>query len=300
MNLTRSLRVAFAVLLAVHLASAFASVALLGRMRPAIGRIIEQNVRSLEAAEDMLAVLAAAGGEAPTLADAERFRAAFQRAAENITDTREEPLIESMRQQLEPALSGDRAAIQSVTASLRDLAAVNRSDMQEADERAKQLGSAGAWAVVFLALLTLSGGLVALRRLDRSVLRPLEELYDVVDRHRAGELHRRCGPATTAASELSTIMRLINRILDEGSQGVRRAPADEADRSTLLQLLDRLEGATFVLETDGKIIAANRQGMDALADDDDLRDRLTRAVQDGAEGVDVVVVDDDRRIATVG
>ena len=50
MNLTRSLRIAFAVLLVVHLASAFASVALLGRMRPAIGRIIEQNVRSLEAA----------------------------------------------------------------------------------------------------------------------------------------------------------------------------------------------------------------------------------------------------------
>lgn len=297
MQLTRSLRLGFVVLLAVHLATAFTAVALLGRMRPAIELIIQDNVRSLEAVEEVLALLA------DPLADNrdERAQAAFERAARNVTNEDERPAIDLIGINLDKALGGDDEAVAVVASQLRRLAAINRRDLESSDRRAQQLGSAGAWTVVILTLFTLAFGVVARRRLDAQVLGPLEELHEVVDELGEGHALRRCRPNLVAAGELGQIMRAFNRLLDERDE--HRAPDPDAkhldvtaDRGVLLALLEDLDGPSAVLTSDGKLIAASRQLMDEIATSDDVMPRL-RSAEDG-KGARVRPIGD-RRIVTL-
>ncbi len=297
MQLTRSLRLGFVVLLAVHLATAFTAVALLGRMRPAIELIIEDNVRSLEAIEEVLSVLS------DPLVDNrdERAHAAFDRAAKNVTNEEERPVIDLIGIHLDKALGGDDEAVAVVSSQLRRLAEINRRDLETSDRRAQQLGSAGAWTVVILTLFTLAFGVVARRRLDAQVLGPLEELHEVVDELGEGHALRRCRPNVAAAGELGQIMRAFNRLLDEHDE--HRAPDPDAkhldvtaDRGVLLALLEDLHGPSAVLTDEGKLIAASRELMDQIAEDDELMPRL-RSAEDG-KGARVRAVGD-RRIVTL-
>lgn len=297
MQLTRSLRLGFVVLLAVHLATAFTAVALLGRMRPAIELIIEDNVRSLEAIEEVLAVLSDPLVENRN----ERAHAAFERAAQNVTNEDERPVIELIGINLDKALAGDEEAVAVVASQLRRLAEINRRDLETSDRRAQQLGSAGGWTVVIVTLFTLAFGVVARRRLDAQVLGPLEELHEVVDELDEGHALRRCRPNLAAAGELGQIMRIFNRLLDERDE--HRAPDPDAkhleataDRTVLLALLEDLEGPSAVLSSEGRLIAASRDLMDRIAEDDEVMARL-RSTEDG-EGARVRVLGD-RRLITL-
>ena len=243
MQLTKGLRLAFLALLALHLVSAFAAIGLLGRMKPAIKRVIQQNVYSLEAVEAMLGELAK--GE---LGEEEHFAAALERAQDNITNEREAPLVAQVRDRMGDVFVGDVQARALVVTDLRELAELNRADIVAANQEAKRLGSAGAWAVAILAFLTLVAGLVALRRLDRRVLLPLEELHDVLLAVRRGEPRRRCQPMNVAASELARSMAMINRLIDDRSEALATASVaehmalvglEDDDRATLLHLLAR-------------------------------------------------------------
>ncbi|MEM9696774.1 MAG: hypothetical protein AAGA56_29835 [Myxococcota bacterium] len=284
MTLTRGIRFAIGLLISVQLASAFASVALLARMRPAIGRIIENNVYSLEAAEAMLSTLAVSGREPFRGEAAVEFRDAFARAAANITDERETDIIARIERRLDAAFEGDMEARREVARALLDLTEVNRQDLEREDLEAQRLGTGGAWAVVLLALLTLSGGLVVLRRLDRRVLHPLEELHDVAERVQKGDRHRRCKPDLLAASELKEVMDTLNGLVD-AQLSVRETPeADDDDRPTILSLLDARAEPTLVIGEKGAVVAANHAGLSALADDDTLRPRLRALLAgEGAE-----------------
>jgi len=283
MQLTRSLRLGFVVLLAVHLATAFTAVALLGRMRPAIEFIIDDNVRSLEAVEEVLALLSD-----PLVANRdERAHAAFERAAENVTNEDERPVLDLISINLDRALDGDEEAVAVVASQLRRLAEINRLDLEASDRRAQQLGSAGAWTVVILTLFTLAFGVVARRKLDAQVLGPLEELHEVVDELGEGHALRRCRPNLAAAGELGQIMRAFNRLLDERDE--HQAPDPDArhreataDRAVLLALLEDLDGPSAVLTTEGRLIAASRDLMNRIAKDDEVMARL-RSVEDGED-----------------
>jgi len=289
MQLTRSLRLGFVVLLAVHLATAFTAVALLGRMRPAIELIIEDNVRSLEAVEEVLTVLSD-----PTADERdERAHAAFDRAAHNVTNEEERPVIELIRVNLDNALAGDDAAVAIVSSQLRRLAEINRHDLETSDRRAQQLGSAGAWTVVILTLFTLTFGVVARRRLDTQVLVPLEELHEVVDDLGEGHALRRCRPNLVAAGELGQIMHTFNRLLDDRVENRAPDPDDQqaeatANRAVLLALLEGHARPAAVLTDEGKLVAASRDLMDRIASDEEVMARL-RAAIDG-EGAKVLKI----------
>ncbi|MEZ4228927.1 MAG: hypothetical protein R3B89_07175 [Polyangiaceae bacterium] len=286
MQLTRATRVAFTALLIVNLASAAAAIGLLGRMRPAIERIIERNIYSLEAVESMLVVLAAPEGA--TDANRRALDDALLRAERNITGDQERPLIARLRERTPVALGGDVAARQESLKALQELADVNRKDIEQADQNAKRLGTAGAWAVSFLALLALGSGFIGLRRFDRRVLAPLEELHSVLTDHSQGQRLRRCGALGQASKELHESMLSLNELLDSrAEESVRRIEVNwqedsEAERGSLLAVLDLIPEPTWLVDGEGAILAANSQALARVADDAELA-RAVKALARGDE-----------------
>lgn len=148
MHLRKQSRAVFGIILALQLATSFGAIALLTRMGPAIAVVAEENVESLAAVEGMAAALALAPGEDARAA----FLAQYERADRNITETAEEPLLQSIKSDADRALSGDPLIRARIVANLHQLAEVNRSALRESDEEAQRLAQAGAWAAVILAL----------------------------------------------------------------------------------------------------------------------------------------------------
>lgn len=276
LRVTRATRVAFTAFLLINLVTAGAAIGLLGRMRPAIERIIERNIYSLEAVENMLLVLGNDGGS-EQVRRAE-FKEALSRAERNVTGDREGPLVARIQDRSGAALSGEPSARREVLGALRELAQVNREESQEADQSAKRLGAAGAWAVSFLALLALGTGLVGLRRFDRRVLGPVDELTTVISDHAGGKVLRRCAGDAAAAAELHDSMTRLNELLDNHAEmrqrgGARDRPQDaalHAERASLLASLDLIQSPTWLLNHQGEVLMANRAALDRVSEERDL------------------------------
>ncbi|MGE3672863.1 MAG: hypothetical protein AB7K71_24525 [Polyangiaceae bacterium] len=303
MQLTRATRVAFTALLIVNLASAAAAIGLLGRMRPAIERIIERNIYSLEAVEGMLVVLSSPDGA--TSANQAALDDALIRAERNITGDAERPLIALLRTRLPPALKGDVAARRESLKALQELADVNRKDIEAADQNAKRLGTAGAWAVSFLALVGLGSGLIGLRRFDRRVLAPLEELHSVLTDHTGGQRLRRCGAIGQASKELHESMLSLNQLLDSrADESVRRTAssqkAGDGEHQSLLAVLDLIAEPTWLVDDQGSILASNRPGLDRIAAEPELARAVKLLAKGESEPSDAGIVERLRRTAVDG
>jgi PAS domain-containing protein len=283
MLLARSLRIAFLALLALHLISGFAAIALLGRMRPALEQILERNVVSLESVEEMLSVLSTQRGEAANAADAERFRRAFEIAESNVTESEEPALLAVIRRQSERALAGDDGAIAAVADAATLLGRSNRSAIEKANHDAQRLGYGGAWAVALLSFFTFGSGLLALRQLDRRVLAPLSELHEVLAAPGEGDHHRRCHAPAGTSDELAVGMRAVNHLLDalRAPSAAEDATDATVERATLLAILDALPDAAAIVDDEGEIIASNKQALELLADEpgDALGARLRAAAK---------------------
>lgn len=273
MGVRIELRLALAVLLVLELGTALAAVVLLGRMSPAIELILADNVASVEAAEDMLREIARAGALDERQA---RFEDALERARRNVTLEEEQPLVELVRRRGPAALAAapGEPAREEVIDAIHRLAALNRISMGEADERAKQLGFAGAWAATFLGLTSLLLALLLVRRLDRRIADPLDDLHEVVAAVARGDRHRRCHSA--GPPEIIAIGRGLNRLLDDRGAPERTRRLAEVDRATVLRLLDALPEPAFVVRIDGTVVSASESALDLLEGSE--REALQEAV----------------------
>jgi hypothetical protein len=52
--------------------------------------------------------------------------------------------------------------------------------MVTADRKARQFGNAGAWGIVFMASAVFMVGILFIRGLRRSLVKPLEEIHSVI------------------------------------------------------------------------------------------------------------------------
>ena len=153
MRLAQAVRVGAWLLIWINLLMAVGTIGIFTRMAPAIAVIIEHNDRSLKACEEMLAVLAVSGTGTSLAAEPARvFRSAFERAKSNVTEPEEPRILARIEPRLEPLLKGEMASREAVVADVLELGRINREAMAAADRRAQQLGRAGAWGVVFMAL----------------------------------------------------------------------------------------------------------------------------------------------------
>lgn len=220
MELRRNLLLSVGTLVVLNLMFAFGAIGLFGRMGPAIARILQENVYSLEACEAMLAELALAKGSPVGQNDRTSFMEALHRVENNITDTAERPVIERIKGRADEALDGNAGAIDDVVADVGVLIRVNRAAMSRVDKAAQRLGRAGAWAAVFIGLISFVLSLFVLRYFDKRIIAPMEQIHDVLEASRRGDIHRRCW-SHGAPGEIKEVMQSVNALLDE--KGTRRA-----------------------------------------------------------------------------
>lgn len=220
MNLRRDFLFTLGGLIGVNLLFAFACIGLFTRMGPAIEKILQENMHSIQAAEEMLFILAGSNGRPVNAADGEQFRQAFLQARFNVTEPEEKPALEKIEQHMPAALNGDSGARTEVIASIRKLIEINHEAMGVVDREAQRLGMAGAWSAVFLAVISFAVSLIIHRRMERKIIFPMTELQNVLQDIRTGNSFRRCSTVDTPL-DVRRVLHDVNRLLDE------RYPVDD-------------------------------------------------------------------------
>ncbi|MBX3184191.1 MAG: hypothetical protein KIT72_01600 [Polyangiaceae bacterium] len=294
LHLTRSVRLAFGSLLVLHLLSASAAIGLLSRIHPSEDGEVEHALRALAAIEQVEAVLAD-----PSLAPerrAEGYGTGLEAAQRHQLGAEDQALLDTVARRQAAALEGDPAAVSEAASALVSLSEHRRAEIEVAVRDARRLSSAGAWVMSFLGVLSLALGLMAMRRFDRVVLSPLEELHGVIRDHAEGARLRRGAVLPGAAVELQESLVGLNRLLDAHAEVAAgrlslppsAPPAAADDRATLNALLDLEPGPRFVLGERGALLAANRAGLDLLTTTPELRAALSAraAAACAAGGVD--------------
>lgn len=215
MNLRRELLLAVGVLVLLNLALAFGSIGLFVRMGPAIERILNENVYSIVAAEEILLELSTAGEQPLREGSAKLIEQAISKMEKNVTEPEERPALEKLRISWPLVKQGDVAARSEFAVHLRTLLTINRTAMEIGNSGAKRLGRAGAWSSVLVGFTTFLLSLIVLARLERRFVRPLLELHQVLEGARKGERLRRCKKAIDAPSEVFQLTQAVNIMLDE-------------------------------------------------------------------------------------
>ena len=207
----RELRFGIGLLLASQLVMALGAIGLLSRLVPAIDRILQENVYSIESAERMLVVLALREEGEELDRD---FHEALTSATANVTEPAEEALLQRIALGATELVAGDSLAYEPTVGALQELVAVNRAAMRRTRDRASRLSEAGAWAAVLLAMLVFSAGAVIAIRVQRRIVEPLEEIFAVARAVGEGDPYRRC-QFRDAPPELRQLMTTVNELLDE-------------------------------------------------------------------------------------
>ncbi|MBF0469288.1 MAG: hypothetical protein HQK61_10475, partial [Desulfamplus sp.] len=187
MRIAQATRIGAWVLICLNILMALGSIWIFMRMSPAIKEIIEQNEHSLQACEEMLASLATISDDADiNMQLNDTFRTALDRARNNITEKEEPAAIQMTNTHFSAAFKGDVRAKEQTVAAIILLGKINREAMIAADLRARQLGQAGAWGVVFMATCVFFAGMLFNKNLSSNVVRPVEEIHDVILAYRNG------------------------------------------------------------------------------------------------------------------
>ncbi len=270
MDVRRESRLGISVLLIVQVLLCMLSISVLTRMGPAIERILEENVYSAEAVEEMIAILALHNGQGPV---PPAFSAAQRRVQDNVTEAEEEPFVQHIGEDAPAAFSGDRAARARLVESLRKLGEVNRKSMRVADDRAQRLGQTGAWAAVVLGTCALAVGIVVYRRLRLRLELPLEYIRRTMHAVRTGNRRARCG-TVDGPTEVEQIAENIDWSLDHSQplESPVSGPPPSAARDTALRRalawMSTQHGQTLVLRDEsGKLVFGDRLAFESLCDD---------------------------------
>lgn len=214
MQLAKGVRVGAWLLIGFNLLMAMGAIWVFIRMAPAIAVIIDRNERTLEACEEMLAALALSHDRENMPPELKaRFADALRDARANITEAEEPSAIEAVAAQMDDAFSGDPEARKKIVSAISLLGKINREAMIKEDERARQLGSAGAWGVVFMAVGIFLVGMLFKRNLHKHLVDPLEEIHSVVRTHLAGDRLRRC-KGFDLPRDIRIVFRDFNDFLD--------------------------------------------------------------------------------------
>lgn len=214
MELRRELFSTIGGLVLLNLLLAFGTIGLLIRMGPAIDLILQENIYSIEAAEEILTEFALAGGEPLTPNGATHVQLAVATARQNLTEDEERPVLDELERNLPGAIRGEPEPRRQSILQVSKLIELNREAMQIVDQEARQLGTAGAWAAVFIGFLSFLLSLIVVLRLQARFVRPLVDLYEVLESARTGNRLRRCR-LQDAPREVIQVTESVNLLLDE-------------------------------------------------------------------------------------
>lgn len=271
MQLRREFLIGLGTLVMLNVLFAFGAIGLLLRMSPAIERILQENVYSIEATEEMLSLLVESARQSSRDVTLQQFEQALQRARNNVTEAEEIPVLQTIQQHYRAAIGGDERAVGTLVRALQRLIHINQSVMEATGKEAQRLGFAGAWVAVLVALVSFMISLIVVHKLEERVVNPFVEIYRVLQSVLAGNPYRRCREID-APEEIKRVLISVNVILDERLTGdhadaqKRRAPSHATlERSALLHLLEARPEAMVVVDEHGEIVASNRQGLAVLS-----------------------------------
>lgn len=214
MKLSQPVRLGAWILIGLNLLMSFGAIWIFMRMAPAIEIIIAQNQVSLQACEHMLAAVAMQDGEDPAAPQhLDSFTKALDTALNNITEPDEPGVLGDIRRSYAAAFAGNGVARRQTVAAILRLGEINRAAMIKADGKARQLGYAGAWGVVFMASGVFLTGLLFLRSLKKNLVDPLEEIDAVVGAFRHGDTLRRC-TTKDGSRNIKQVFGNVNELLD--------------------------------------------------------------------------------------
>lgn len=285
MQLRTRLLVGYAYLVVLLLVAAGSAALIFLDLSQGIGRVLEENFRSVRAAVDMLQALerqdsltltllvdpATAGDDFETLDAA--FTEALGKAEANVTLSGERESVTRIRNgfaRLQAArrrlfarspdspLAAYRAGVEPVFTALRTevvrLLEMNHEAMLAADAGARRTASrAGVWLGGLAALALLSLPLVS-RAMQRGVIDRLRGLRDAVRAIAQGDARRRLHERGT--DELAVVAAEFNRLLDERDELRGRLDGRLAhQRQLLLGLVAELGDGAAVLGLDGALVA---------------------------------------------
>jgi len=203
------------ILMGFNLLMAFGSIWIFMRMAPAIKVIIDRNELSLEACEEMLSSLSLMGPNATINGGLkEKFLEALERGENNTTESEEPAAFQIIHRNFSNAFAGDSQALKGTVAAILFLSKINRDAMIKADLRARQLGYAGAWGIVFMAAIVFFAGMLFKRRISNNMVIPMEEIEAVIYAHQNGDIMRRCN-GTDVPREVQSLFNGVNELLDK-------------------------------------------------------------------------------------
>ena len=176
------------------------------RLAPSISLLNSSNTQSLYYAEEMLTSISAKK-------DLKRFEENLNLAKQNITEDGEAEMVEEIEKDYKPAFKGNKDVEEEVIKDIADFAEINRAAMENAGVNAKKQQAIGIWIILFPSLFIWIIGIALLKRLDRTFIKPVQELNDVIFEYNKGNKMRRC-PSVAPSKDLQMLYDGINNILD--------------------------------------------------------------------------------------
>lgn len=263
MRLRHEISLGITSLVVLQVATTIVATRMLSRSAPAVETILEENVSSLIAAEDILTQLAKTT-VSPTRGRPDGVQLALDEARRHVEIPGEAEVIDKIEGHIDAALAGDPEARRGIVADVRDLTKLNRAAMRSADEQSRTSALAGAWATAFLGLASFWVSVIVSRRLRARLEAPLIELDSALDSVRRGERHRRV-TLHTGPAEARRIADGVNWLLDRDESGMTRPPSDATvQRALALYALDRDPLPTVVVDAEGAIVATNKTALARL------------------------------------
>lgn len=206
MNFSERIYLYFIVLLLCSTVIALAGIYGFQRLEPAINLLNSSNTKSLYYAEQMFTSIS-------SKKDLNNFEKNLHLAKNNVTETGEKEVIESIEAGYLPAFKGNRTAEDETINKITDLAKINRLAMEHAGIKAKKQQAMEIWVILFPTIFIWIIGITLLKRLDRTFIKPIQELNDVVFDYNKGNRMRRC-PSVAVSKNLQKLYDGINTILD--------------------------------------------------------------------------------------
>ena len=206
MNLSGKINLYFIILLICSTIIAAAGIYGFQRLEPAINLLNSSNTQSLYYAEQMLTSISVQD-------DIKKFEKNLYLAKSNITEPDEKEIIDKISSNYLPAFKGNKKIEDETINEIAELGKINRLAMEQAGVKAKKLRAVGIWIIIFPSVFIWLIGIAFLKRLDRTYIKPIQELNDVISDYNNGNLMRRC-PSITASKDLQKLYEGINNILD--------------------------------------------------------------------------------------
>ena len=206
MNFSKSFYSSFILLLIFSTLLAIAGIRGFLRLAPAIEQINEHNTQSLYITEQMMSALT-------VKKDINLFEQALKDGEANITEQGEAEAIKKIEKNYKSSFNNPN--LREITVdNIIELSRLNRLAMKDAALKAKKLSSAASWVIVFLAIMTWGLGILLMRTLAKNIIKPIEELTDVLISYNKGNTLRRC-PKLAPNQIFQEIYDSVNTLLDK-------------------------------------------------------------------------------------